>query len=757
MAISNLNQQRFLQPLRSSILGSYTQAINALNEVAAEIKKLADVSPKADGSQIVARYYESTENGGTNIKSIFGIYNHSEGKVSIYSYDDAKLESELNAIDEAIKDAEDAAKAAATKFQLKEGEAKLFLDSVSSATDGSITYTLNSVDVASAEALANEITRATNKEGELQTAINNAIIAAQNDNTSLKREIYGYEVGQDGNMIIPEGDVSNFKDLNEKIEQMVADTAAIEYSISSLSAEEIEALSDSANVKEAYKLVDKSGATAGQVIKIYKDSSLKSVTLENVAVEGGQDTQNLVLTYILADGGESVVRLDVSSFVSEAEFKNGLQVINGEVSVKLAEGSEAFLSVDANGVKLSGVQNAIDTAVGAAKSELLGETGTTDSVTFAGLNDRIDALEGAVGEGGSVSEQIKSAIESLDSEDAAVEGSYVSKVSQTDGKISVERVALPTVAEVKSEGQAIVSVKQDAGVVTAVAGDIAASHVTFSDDTLTSTTVEDALKEVDARVDSVSSSYLKNINVNDISGTVASNVASLTIKGANVAVADSYTEVEYPTFTDTSITFTKVAATDKLDAALSKIEGNIKNLVQAVLDNETVCAEAFSELQSSVGLDENLKYVPDTAADYISGAKSVAEALDILDGSIKSVSDKIGTTNVSQQITNAINGLDSSATSTNGTLVNITVSQADGKLSSASVDENKLNDKFADVATAITAAENAAKAAATVVAAGTTNPNMLTVTSTEDNTTKAKTYTVDMSNVWDCGTFDYTA
>lgn len=138
----------------------------------------------------------------------------------------------------------------------------------------------------------------------------------------------------------------------------------------------------------------------------------------------------------------------------------------------------------------------------------------TEGVYTAGLmsaDDKkiLDTLNGGADVAGSVQKQVADAlstaegytdeqIQALDVTDAAVEGEYVSAVSETDGKISVSRVALPTVAEIKSTGQAIIAVKEDKGVISATAGDIAAAHVTIADtgNHFTATTVEDALSEL---------------------------------------------------------------------------------------------------------------------------------------------------------------------------------------------------------------------------------------------------------------------
>lgn len=96
------------------------------------------------------------------------------------------------------------------------------------------------------------------------------------------------------------------------------------------------------NVKEAYQLQDKDGVAVGAQIKVYKDSSLKGVELVD---------QKLRFTYVLESGEESVVDIDVASFLAESEFKNGLEVIDGVVNVKVAEDTDAnknFLDFEGN-------------------------------------------------------------------------------------------------------------------------------------------------------------------------------------------------------------------------------------------------------------------------------------------------------------------------------------------------------------------------------------------------------------------------
>ena len=62
--------------------------------------------------------------------------------------------------------------------------------------------------------------------------------------------------------------------------------------------------------------------------------------------------ETLNFTYIKADGSEETVGVDVSKFLSETEFKDGLKVVDGLVSVKVGEDTASkknFLDLEADG------------------------------------------------------------------------------------------------------------------------------------------------------------------------------------------------------------------------------------------------------------------------------------------------------------------------------------------------------------------------------------------------------------------------
>lgn len=146
-------------------------------------------------------------------------------------------------------------------------------------------------------------------------------------------------------------------------------------------------------VREEYTIVGKNGAdlAEGKHIKVYKDSSLKSLELvaENDTHQAGQF---LKYVYVDVNGDDQTVYVDCSTLLAQSEFKNGLQVNTaGEVSVKLATDSEEYLTVDENGIKLSGVKTAIENA---KKNAAV--------IVSADTNQHVSVVESAGADGGKV-------------------------------------------------------------------------------------------------------------------------------------------------------------------------------------------------------------------------------------------------------------------------------------------------------------------------------------------------------------------
>ena len=161
--------------------------------------------------------------------------------------------------------------------------------------------------------------------------------------------------------------------------------------------------------------VDIKKETEGTFIVIYGDSGktreISRVNANAFVKDGMLDsatynakTHILTLTFNTAAGKTEPINVDLGTLVDTYTAGDGLYFSdegNHNFAIKIATGSEKFLTVDANGLKISGIEAAISTAVGNAKTELEGKI--SDEATRAeaaenAIKGRLDIIEGE-GEG----------------------------------------------------------------------------------------------------------------------------------------------------------------------------------------------------------------------------------------------------------------------------------------------------------------------------------------------------------------------
>lgn len=391
-----------------------------------------------------------------------------------------------------------------------------------------ITEAINKLDVAEVGGTGKVITTVSETDGKIAAT---AIDLTAANVVATPTEVSGSAVAVEGTNV-----AAQIASLATSIKTVSNDAKS--YSVKKLTPEEVTTLGDT-NVREAYKLIDEDNAQAGDTIKIYKDSSLKSVAL---------DGQTLNFTYILADGSEKTVGVDVSTFLAESEFGNGLEVVNHIVNVKVDSTSETFLTVGEGGVKLSGVQDAINTA----KTNLI-DNATEGYNTLGKLENKIKEV------------------------DTKASGAHTVVNAKADGHVIV------AVAKSEDKTHDIVTVSEDdiasaaaltneiahRKAVTGIEGDAYVKHT----DTIIgeATSLDDAdaklaakLKTVSDDVDTIKGdkTFVKSLTVNDVPATVANNAATVTIDGADIKL-DGYTMAS-----DGGT----LAPTDTINAALGKIE-----------------------------------------------------------------------------------------------------------------------------------------------------------------------------------------
>lgn len=135
------------------------------------------------------------------------------------------------------------------------------------------------------------------------------------------------------------------------------------------------------NQEKKYCLVDIKGNVLGKPIVIEKDSFLDSVEL--VEKDGKKDTLRFV--FMLGNKEKKTVEITLSDFVIESEFdtKKGLSVSDGVVSVKRDAASENFFDITENGLRVTGIAEAIRNAAETEKERA--------ETAEAGLSEKIEA------------------------------------------------------------------------------------------------------------------------------------------------------------------------------------------------------------------------------------------------------------------------------------------------------------------------------------------------------------------------------
>lgn len=275
-----------------------------------------------------------------------------------------------------------------TLAQVKEAAAKstnkIFLCSTGEIVCGDKQYSVNQADYAAIKTAVADIVKSGKTVGEaIKDAINALDVAAvggkgkvittvsQTDG-KIAATVIDLTAGNVAASTIAAGDDTVAVDGTTVAAQVASLGKAVKATQKAAATYSVKKVTENlaANVKEAYQLVqtvDGKSTDINVQIPIYKDQTLKSVELvaeKPADKKDGTPTagQFLKYTYTVADGSDSVVYVDVSQFLVESEFKNGLQVNGGQVSV-LVDATGEFLSVSDKGVKVSGVTTAINSAV----------------------------------------------------------------------------------------------------------------------------------------------------------------------------------------------------------------------------------------------------------------------------------------------------------------------------------------------------------------------------------------------------------
>ena len=305
-------------------------------------------------------------------------------------------------------------------------------------------------------------------------------------------------------------------------------------------------------VKEEYFLADAEGTaiTGADTIKIYKDSHIVSITY--ITDSGDTHYQNLEYKYIDASGATKTEYVDISSLVLEAEFASGLTIENhvarGVVDPTSEKDSQDtpvdFLTVGADGFKISGIKDEIDRQLDAIVEDL--DATVTGATSGNHVTISIEELDGKLVQSGlTIQENDIASATDL----AALSAKTITDVKSANGSITVtpanaadgtQEIDIATDAsKIKMSGFTANTSSTTFSAITTDSSVAEAANVIVKEVIDNEVVVASALNDLRTDIDTVSGdvetikdNYVSGITVNGSGVTVTNNVAPLAIASA---------------------------------------------------------------------------------------------------------------------------------------------------------------------------------------------------------------------------------
>lgn len=394
-------------------------------------------------------------------------------------------------------------------------------------------------------------------------------------------------------------------------------------------------------VKERYQFLATDDSQIGVNIDIPKDSHIVSINY----ITTGEHAQNLEYTYIDISGNTQTTYVDMSELVLETEFASGVTVTNHVAHGVVDPTSESFLTVGADGFKVSGVSGLVTSAIEAldvtddtaAAGQYVAAIEETDGIvavkTRANVSEAVLNNYAKGSDSGAVAstDTVNQAISKLENQvDAAKAAATKVEKDANASHLTLTSTTDASGATVYTIGESDVA---SASGLTELSGKaVTAAAMTGGSATITAAT--DGTKQIDINVDGSTISATTYTKGSDASAVVATDTINEAISKlenqVDKAKAAATTVVTAGTSADTTAHLEISASTDSTTSATTYTV-DLKDVASASALTDEIAARKAVDGQTGD------TYSANTAATYISGATSLNNADVLLDAAIANV------------------------------------------------------------------------------------------------------------------------
>lgn len=363
-----------------------------------------------------------------------------------------------------------------------------------------------------------------------------------------------FEVNIDGETIVQDETSKKLKVADSALTQYFGDEKTIHAEIDAINNKKIFntllALSSitpsSEIVKEEFALQNASGETLGTTIKIYKDSHIVSITY----ITSGEHAQNLEYVYIDASGNTQTTYVDMSELVLETEFASGVTVTDhiahGVVDPTSEKDSQEtpvdFLTVGADGFKVSGIKDEINRKLNAVVEDL--DATVTGATSGNHITISIEEVDGKLVQSGlTIAEDNIASATDL----AELSAKTITNITSTNASIDVAtaNTANDTVEVDVTTDASKIKMSGFTSTTASSLNNIAASgsvveafeetdRVITENERITSAALNDLNNKIET-VSATSETAISGVSVNNIVVPKANKVADIQISGSTAA------------------------------------------------------------------------------------------------------------------------------------------------------------------------------------------------------------------------------